>query len=123
MRSLIGLFLFVLVSTGATAASTEKELLGRWLMEEPSGLECTVEFAPDGTFHGNAAKQNKTLWEFAGKWSLKDDIIYYTYTKSNLSKIPPGYKEQDHLLEVTKDYFDVESAKGGKKRYQKVTVP
>lgn len=121
----IALLVFsILVSVFAFAGDvTSEQLVGRWQnTNEVKKFTTDLTFRRDGTFVGKITQEGKVAWEFGGKWSLKDRTLNYDYTTSTLAKIPVGTKDQDEIVEITKEYFVCRGivTQGVKKKYVRV---
>lgn len=113
--------LSLMISTCASAEIPTSELLvGSWQNTNVVKQFTTdLTFKRDGTFVGKVTQGGKVVWEFGGKWSLKERMLNYDYTASSLARIPVGTKDQDEIIEVTKDYFICQGmiTHGGQKKY------
>jgi len=94
-------------------------LVGRWRYADSSS---TAEylFAADGKFTGSVAREGKTIWSYAGKWSHAGSVLNYTYTKSSADFAPPGTQDQDMLLEVRRAYYVIQARDGSRRKYLRV---
>lgn len=113
--------LSLMISICASAEiPTSEQLVGSW-QNTNAVKQFTTEltFKRDGTFVGKVTQGGKVAWEFGGKWSLKERTLNYNYTASSLARIPVGTKDQDEIIEVTKDYFICQGiiTQGGQKKY------
>jgi hypothetical protein len=105
-------FAFLLFAGTAWAADTDA-LLGTWHREgkEPNVglLAVDMTFVKDGTFHGFAEVDGRRIWNYGGKWEVKDGWLYYDYTKSDLADIPVGTKDKDKILKITQTTLEVQN--------------
>jgi hypothetical protein len=92
------------------------DLIGHWrhVHEEKTG---EIIFDRDGTYFGHVAHHGAVVWEFAGKWSIKGQVLTCEYTRSTCENIPAGTRDQDKLLELAKDYYVIEAADGKRRAY------
>ncbi len=113
--------LSLMISTCASAEiPTSEQLVGSWQNTNVVKQFTTdLTFKRDGTFVGKVTQGGKVAWEFGGKWSLKERTLNYDYTASSLARIPVGTKDQDEIIEVTKNYFICQGiiTHGGQKKY------
>jgi hypothetical protein len=97
------------------------QLLGHWRYTNVSANRVDdITFAADGTYTGRILQDGKLFWEFAGKWSLRGNTLSYEYTRSSLRRLPVGLKDRDRLLEVTKDYYVIQTLDDSKRRWLRV---
>ena len=109
----------LLASIVVRADVTKAQLLGHWRYSDDKQSSEYV-FHDDGTYSSNVGQHGKIVWELEGVWSLVDDTIYYTLTKSSLERIPVGTKDQDKIIEITRSYFVIETTRGGRRKYVRV---
>lgn len=95
------------------------DLVGEWRYSDPV-QSCQYVFARDGSFRGTVTLRGRKVSEFAGRWTLRDNHLMYEYTSDALGSIPAGSKDQDKLLSVAADHFEIEAADGSRRRYQRV---
>lgn len=91
-------------------------LIGHWRQVGP-GTVTDYWFAGDGTFKSELAQVGKPTRTLSGNWSLNGDRLDYDVTKSEISRFPAGSKDQDKLLQLTKDYYVLETRRGSQHRY------
>ena len=71
-----------------------------------------IYFNNDGTYTGSYAQHGKTVWEFAGDWSLVGDKLNYKFTSSSVKKIPVGTVDHDRVVEIREDYYIIQNRAG-----------
>ena len=65
MKTISFIFLLLLAPLLASADPTKEELAGNWrYADETYTIDLT--FSKDGSFSGSAAKNAKTMWNYAG---------------------------------------------------------
>jgi hypothetical protein len=116
---LITLILLTSILAFAVANPSTGKMTGHWYNVNGT-RSCDMIFSEDGIFTGNIAQDGKVTWEFAGKWSLVADKLNYEYTRSSLKQVSVGTKDQDKLIEVTKNYYIIENAGGQQHKYIRV---
>ena len=92
---------------------TPSQLVGRWRsVDAVHRLATNITFRQDGTYTGSVEVEGKANGSFSGKWALKDGILHYEYTASSDKHIPVGTKDQDRIIELTKDRYTIENTLG-----------
>jgi hypothetical protein len=118
-RLLILFAAVALASCAAPPTRTEAQLLGEWRYADSSQL-CQYSFSADGTFRGYVSVQHRRVSEFTGRWAVRDNLLLYEYTGDALGKIPAGSRDQDRLLAVAADHFEIQAADGSRRRYERI---
>jgi len=90
---------------------SEQSFYGNWI-ESKGKTTSFVSYDPNKTFSGRIEIENKSVWEFKGKWYLIDNIKYMIYTYSSLKEIPIGYEDSDEILEITCDEYKFRNKSG-----------
>ena len=96
-------------------------LLGEWYYLEPGETgHSTLLFEPGGRFKGSYVLNQGVVVRFYGRWSFKDDKIYYRY---EWCSHPMDTKEgSDTIIELTaKTLITLEGRGPSKKVYRKIT--
>jgi hypothetical protein len=91
-------------------------LVGHW-RQMGSGYVMDYWFTADGTFRCEVAEPNKPLDTASGTWSITGDRLDYNVIKSNHRSYPAGTKDHDKLLQLTKDYYVLETRRGNQHRF------
>lgn len=122
MRStLLCLILFLVPAVTFASDPNADKLIGHWrFTNEMDGVSCDITFQSGGTYLGSCARKGNIIWKYEGIWSLQGQILNYEDTASSLPDIPPGTKDQDKLIEITKGYFIIEASGGAKRKYIRV---
>jgi hypothetical protein len=94
-------------------------LIGHWRYAGP-GLISDYVFAANGTFIGELAEAGDRVRHFSGTWSVAGDKLNYLTTKSELKYTRAGTKDQDRIIQLTKDYYVVESSHGNHFRFTRL---
>jgi hypothetical protein len=121
MRAL--LFIIALSFALPVFADTPRadQLVGHWRYTNVSANRVDdITFSKDGTYTGRVIQGGKLLGQFGGKWSLEGSTLHYEYTRSSIPQIPVGLKDQDRLLEVTKDYYAIQAIDANQRRWLRV---
>lgn len=99
---------------------TAAQLVGHWrYTDTEKKVSNDYTFKEDGTYTSNIMQEGSVVWETAGKWTLKGDLVNYELTSSSSEQFPGGI-DQDKVVEVTKDYYMVDSGNGEKRKYERV---
>ena len=98
---------------------TEAQLIGTWRCAD-AGFTCDWTFCSDGTFQGDVISWDKSFSKPTGRWRIRGAELRYTYTGDECHIIRAGKRGSDTLLEVTEDYFVIETKKGIKRKYVRV---
>jgi hypothetical protein len=97
---------------------TPSQLVGRWRhVDAMRRLATDITFRQDGTYTGGVEVEGKAKGSFSGKWALKEGILHYEYTASSDKHIPVGAKDQDRIIELTKDRYTIENTLGLRETY------
>jgi hypothetical protein len=62
----------------------------------------------------------KANGSFSGRWTLTGGKPNYEYTASSDKNIPAGSKDQDKVIELTKDHYTIEDILGRRETYVRV---
>jgi hypothetical protein len=112
-------FISLLLSAACTNLETPdfaRRLVGDWRYADQM-QSCRYSFKSDGSFTGTVRQQSKLVSKFTGRWSITGQTLHYRYLSDALGSIPAGATDQDQLLEVKKDHFDIQAANGERRRY------
>lgn len=109
----------LLASCASFSSSPQNRLVGEWKYADKI-QSCQYAFQPDGSFTGKVTYRGKLVSKFRGRWTVKADVLLYTYTSDALGRIPAGAIDQDKLLSVEKDAFLIEAADGSRRRYLRI---
>jgi hypothetical protein len=115
-------FISLLLSAACTNLESPNlagKLAGNWRYADEI-QSCRYSFKSDGSFTGSVRHQSKLVSKFTGRWSVTGQTLHYRYLSDALGSIPPGATDQDQLLEVKKDHFDIQAANGERRRYVRV---
>lgn len=100
---------------------TANQLVGQWRsVNVARKLTTNLTFKEDGTYTGNVQVNGKANGSFSGKWTLTDGKLNYEYTASSDKNIPVGSKDQDRIIELTKDHYTIENTPGRRETYVRV---
>ncbi len=106
----------LLIVAGAAHADDRTALLGTWHGEktipQAGVLTSDMTFAKDGTFYGHVDRAGQRIWNFAGKWDLKEKWLHYNYTKSDVPDVPPGATDKDRVIEITQTMLKLQTDSG-----------
>jgi hypothetical protein len=118
MKALLALIsLFSMAGCASlTAPDPARKLVGDWWYSDRV-QSCRYSFKSDGSFTGEVRMRSKLVSQFAGRWSVKGQTLFYRYLSDKLERIPPGATDQDELLEVKRDSFVIRAANGDERRY------
>jgi len=116
---LLSLFLLV---TYASADAAGYTLIGHWRYSENDHSSEYI-FRTDGTFTGDVRLGDRTVWQYAGIWTVAGGRLSYQYTQSSLARIPVGTTGQDKIIEISADRFLIETADGSRHTYFRVDPP
>jgi hypothetical protein len=94
-------------------------LVGRW-RTLGSGFASEYRFAADGAFTAEVAFAREPLHRIAGKWWVTGDQLHYDIISSDIRGYSSGTKDQDKLLQLTKDHYVIEGRNGSQHRYVRV---
>jgi hypothetical protein len=103
------------------ALFTATQLIGQWRhVDVKRKLVTTLTFKGDGTYTGQVELNGTTNGSFSGKWTLQGSNLNYLYTASSDKNIPVGSKDQDKIVELTKDQYTIENTLGTSETYIRV---
>ena len=94
-------------------------LIGHWRYAGP-GLINDYLFAANGTFRGELAEAGDRVRHFSGTWSVTGNMLNYVNTTSELKHTPAGSKDQDKIVQLTKECYVVESSHGNQYRFTRL---
>jgi hypothetical protein len=94
-------------------------LAGHWRYAAP-GVICDYLFAGDGSFRGELAVAGEAVRHFSGNWSVAGDQLNYVITKSDSKDIRIGKEDPDKLVQLTNDYYVVETRHGTQHKYARL---
>ena len=114
-------FLFVSLLLIAACASVEssspaRQIVGNWRYVDQV-QSCCYSFKSDGSFTGEVRHRAKLVSKFTGRWAVDGQALLYKYVSDSLGSIPPGATDRDQLLEVKRDFFEIQAANGERRRY------
>jgi hypothetical protein len=69
---------------------------------------------------GNVEVDGRANGSFSGKWTLKDGRLNYEYLASSDKNIPAGTKDQDKVIELTRQYYTIENTLGLRETYVRI---
>lgn len=118
MKAVLAL-MFCLMASCAGVGPNSPSLAGEWRYADRIQA-CRYIFNRDGSFEGDVIYRGKLISNFQGRWSVRDDVLLYTYTSDALHKIPAGATDRDKLLRVQREFFIIEAADGSKRKYRRV---
>jgi hypothetical protein len=108
----------LLASCAGLSSSPQGRLVGEWKYADEI-QSCRYVFKREGSFTGEVRNRGKLISKFRGRWTVKADVLLYTYTSDALGRIPAGATDQDRLLSVEKDFFLIRAADGSQRRYSR----
>lgn len=108
-----------LAAGSCLAGPMKQQLVGHWRYNGEHQI-CDYAFKSDGTFTGNLSEDGKTVLEYSGKWSLDGDKLKYEFTKCSPEVIAVGTTDQDRIVELTADYYVVETHYYARRQYSRV---
>jgi len=113
----------ILVAMLAGCASLDRQsrapFVGDWLYTDQV-QSCRYSFRADGTFHGEVQQKTATISRFTGRWTVKGDVLLYTYLSDALGQIPAGAIDRDQILQVTRESFLIRAMNGERRRYRRI---
>jgi hypothetical protein len=118
MKAVAALMLCLMASCAAVGPNSPS-LVGKWCYADRI-QSCRYVFNRDGSFQGDVVYRGKLISQFQGRWSVRDDVLLYTYVSDALHKIPAGATDRDKLLRVQREFFIIEAADGSKRKYLRV---
>lgn len=119
MKTVLLTALFFVAACAQLPSGAGSSLVGEWRYADQI-QSCHYSFKRDGSFTGEVAYQAKIVSRFSGRWSVRDDVLLYTYLSDVLGRIPVGATDRDKLLGVEKDSFLIEAADGSQRRYLRI---
>jgi hypothetical protein len=110
---------FILASCSTIGGKETSNLIGRW---RSTDQRHTAEYAffPNSTFNGSVTGDGVLVSQFTGNWSFRDSAILYQYTFDKMGRIPPGTKDRDKVISISRDQFVIEAADGSRRKYIRV---
>lgn len=108
-----------LTSCAIWSGAAARRLTGEWRYADAT-QSCQYVFTADGTFHGTVSLSGKKVSQFTGRWKVEGDRLMYLYTGDTLGRIPPGATDEDKLVTVTADHFEIEAGDGSRRTYNRV---
>jgi hypothetical protein len=118
MKAVLPLLLCLMASCVGVGRKSPS-LVGEWRYADKIQA-CHYVFSRDGSFEGDVVYRAKLISKFKGRWSVTDDVLFYTYVGDALHKIPVGATDQDKLLSVQGEFFIIQAADGSKRKYLRV---
>lgn len=118
-KLLLAVSLVAALFTGASlAAGPDKQLIhGAWAgsLKATEDQKMTTLFVvrPDMTFSGTVNVNGKLFWTFAGKWTLKDNLMVWTYTESSLPLAEEDKIDTDEVVAVDAQKLVLRSQSSG----------
>lgn len=116
--SAVCISLCLITACATWTSSAAQRLTGKWRYAD-SAQSCDYVFAADGTFSGTVSLAGKKVSQFTGRWRVEGDRLMYLYTGDALGRIPAGATDEDKLLKVAPDHFEIEAGDGTRRRYQR----
>jgi hypothetical protein len=108
--------LFIAACASVELSSGARQLVGNWRYADQV-QSCQYSFRSDGSFTGEVKHRAKLVSKFTGRWSVNGRALLYKYLSDSLGSIPPGATDHDQLLEVKRDFFEIQAANGERRRY------
>ena len=109
----------LLASCALWSGLTARRLTGEWRYADAT-QSCQYVFSADGTFRGAVSLSGKKVSQFTGRWRIQGNRLMYLYTGDARGRIPAGSTDEDTLITVTRDHFDIEAADGSRRTYRRV---
>ena len=106
-------------SLSLSGQSHPASLIGHWRYAS-AGLIGDYVFSADGTFRGELAEAGDHVRHFSGTWSVTGNTLNYVNTKSELKYTRAGSTDHDKIMQLTKDYYVVESSHGNQFRFTRL---
>jgi hypothetical protein len=118
MKAILALISLLSLAACATvdSSSRARQLVGNWRYADQV-QSCHYSFMSDGSFTGEVRLRSKLISKFEGQWSVRGQILLYSYVSDALGRIPAGATDRDQLLEIKKDSFVIQAANGDRRRY------
>ncbi len=102
-----------------TLPITANNLSGTWVDEKPN-IKMVITHELNNEFYGSIKQNDRIVWSYAGTWELVGNTLYYTYTKSSLSRIPVGTKNKDVIINIGCGYKTFYEESGKVNRFRKI---
>ena len=119
MKAVLALTLCLMASCAGLRSISPNSLVGEWRYADKI-QSCHYVFSRDGGFNGEVVYHAKLISNFAGRWSIDGDTLFYTYIRDELGRIPAGATDRDKLLSVGREFFIIEAADGKKRKYLRI---
>lgn len=120
MRAVLALISVAVMSGCATVERQNlAPFVGDWVYADQV-QSCRYSFKGDGSFRGEVRSGGRAISRFAGRWSVKDRVLLYTYVSDEFGRIPAGATDHDQVLEVSPRSFLIQAANGERRRYRRV---
>jgi hypothetical protein len=103
----------------ADGYSRNPRLVGHWTYKGPEASSILI-ISKDGTWSGTVTLPDQPEAQFEGKWLTDEEHIYWLYTKSSSPKVKPGGRDKDKLVEITEDFFVVDTRSNRRVKYIRV---
>lgn len=108
--------LVIVACANVESSGLAGQLVGNWRYADQV-QSCRYSFKSDGSFTGEVRHSAKLVSKFTGRWSVNGQNLLYKYLSDSLGSIPPGATDRDQLLEVKRDFFEIQAANGERRRY------
>jgi hypothetical protein len=109
----------LLLAACATGGTARTSLIGQWRYAD-AVQTCQYVFLADGTFSGFVRSRGELMSQFSGNWAVRDNAIFYEYTKDKIGRIPAGTRDRDRLINVAADHFVIQAADGSMRKYVRI---
>jgi hypothetical protein len=107
------------VSCASSSGTTSRGLTGEWRYADAT-QSCQYTFTADGNFRGSVALAGKKVSQFTGRWRIEGNRLMYLYTGDALGRSPVGATDEDKLVAVAPDHFEIEAADGSHRTYRRI---
>src|SRR5437899_11055806 len=87
MKAVLALLFCLMASCAGLGPHSPSSLVGEWRYAD-NIQSCHYVFSRDGSFNGEVVYHAKLISKFAGRWSIDGDILFYTYIRDELDRIP-----------------------------------
>ncbi len=114
-------FPFQLCAFPRGASPDAQKLIGTWsYLDQGEIAHCKLNYREDGTFSISYQIKGGILLRLAGRWTLQDKKICYTYTSANIAGIK-GTSGCDELTAISETSHTMIEGKGGaRKVYRRI---